>query len=159
MHEDIYSRVKVALRGKVGSQTKNLNSNYTDGDNREFYSIYLELSYPLLDKKTEIDMKNKALQYNLSIMQKVEDCAKAYMNYHAELNKLHYLRMKYKSLKGEYITGIKGRDERFQILEKLQQAHINIAKFKVEYISMREYLLQLTTNKKGLIALLPLENK
>lgn len=156
-HIDEVNLFKVMATMDIGSRTRNPYSNYHSYNpihSKQFYSAYIEFTYPIWDKKTEQRVRNNELTYNLSILQKIQDYAQAYEDMQDAAEELEFLRMKQHVIKGEVLTGVKYRDERFQLLDKIREAKIKFRKARQETRILQIYLLNLTTDPNGLIKLL-----
>jgi len=156
-HQEEYNKLKITSTLDVGSRTRNPYSNsynYSFDDGKQFYSAYVELSYPIWDKKTEKRIANEKLTYNLQILDNIEKYVEVFndvLNYREELE---LLRMKQRVWKDEYISGVKYRDERLQLLESLRKSKVNLRASRHKLNKLKLYLFTMTTNPKGLNKLL-----
>lgn len=156
-HISEYDRLKVTTTLDVGSRTRNPYSqsyNYNPIESKQFYSAYVELTYPIYDKRTDMRIKNETLRYNLSIADKVKEYAEAYDDMLQYADTLNFLRLKQRVVKGEALSGVKSRDEWLQILDQIRLAKIGLRKARSSVRALRVYLLTLTTDPKGLMKLL-----
>ena len=104
---------------------------------------YVSLNYKILDRKREREIKKKILEQNQSILQKIE----SYLNTIIEVNnlkeKLEFLRLRQIAVKAEYLTAVKYRDQRLDLLEEIQKTKIDLQKAKLKRESLKIYLLNL----------------
>ena len=136
-----YSKLKIDITGRAGF-----------GDNSK--SIYIEVSYPIFDKKQEKDINNEKLKYNLEILNKVEEYADAIQEIISLKETLEFLRVQQILIKAETKTGIKYRDERIQLLKQIMETKIKLRKAYEKKEVLKIYLLNLTNNPEGLKRLL-----
>jgi hypothetical protein len=156
-HISEYDMLKVTTTLDIGSRTKNPYSNYYNYnpiESKQFYSAYIEFTYPIWDKKTEMRINNEILDYNLGILKKIEEYAAARQDYFDATEELEFLRVKQRVMKGEVLSGIKYREERFAILDKIRDAKVRARKARDHARVLQLYLLNLVTDPEGLLKLL-----
>ncbi len=156
-HREEWDKLKVTTTIDVGSRTRNPYSqsyNYNPIESKQFYSAYVELTYPIWDDKTEMRIHNDRLKYNLSLIDRIREYADAYNMMLQYSNEVKFLRLKQRVWKGEELTGVKYRDEWLTLLDSLRMAKTNLRKARATVRALRVYLLNLTTDPKGLMKLL-----
>jgi hypothetical protein len=156
-HRSEYNKLKVNSDLVVGSRTKNPYSDYYHYDpieGKQFYSAYIELSYPLWDDKTDMRIHNDKLKYNLSLIDKIREYADSYNLMQEAEGEVKFLRMKQRVWKGEELTGVKYRDELLQLHDALRLANVKLRKARATVRALKLYLLNLTTDPQGLLKLL-----
>lgn len=141
-----YNRVVVKVAGRAGLRTRRGYTDTVDTSRKKgYYNAYLEVSYPLYDKKHQKQINNEKLKYNLQVLKKVEEYADAVVAVENQKELLDFLRMKQRLIKTEVKTGIKYRDERIQILDKMMLAKMKLREAIEARDTTKIYLLNLTT--------------
>jgi hypothetical protein len=143
-----YTKVKI---------TTDLKTGYGRGDllsDDKYYKAYLAISYDIYDPKTDKDINNKKIDYNLNLLTKIKEYSKAYIACKEEEQKLEFLKIKQHLLKAEYKTAIKYRDDYIKLLKDLQEQKFKAYESKALLEYYRELLLSLTTEKEKLKKLL-----
>ena len=135
-----YNKLKVTVTSKIGTAKEN--------------SFYIEMAYPLFDKKRQIEEKNNRLKYDLDILKKIEEYAKSIQDAEVLKEKLEFLRLKQILLKAEVKSGVKYRDERLLLLEKILETKNDLRKAYKKREVLKIYLLDLTTDQQKLKELL-----
>lgn len=159
-HRNEYEKLKVTTSLSVGSRTRRMYDGDNEADydealnNREFYNAYIKLTYPLWDDKTEMRIHNDTLKYNLTLVDKIREYADAYNAMIEYAGEVKFLRLKQRVWKGEELTGVKYRDEWLTLLDSLRKANSNLRKARATVRALRVYLLNMTTDPKGLMKLL-----
>lgn len=152
-----YGRLTISANGKLGTRPRrqlDTRSNYDFNNNREFYSAYVEVSYPLYDKKHQKTINNEKIKYNLEILKKVEDYASSMLDVTTHKEVLEFLRMKQRLIKAETKSGIKYRDDRIAILDKMITTKMKLRLAIEKRNTMRIYLLNLTSDPQSLRSML-----
>ena len=142
----IHSKIKVYASGSVGYR-KSARQQTILKSQGKFYEVSLNVEIPLIDEKTSIEMQNKKITYQLQAINKIKEYAELYAKLQDLKQKLIIARLNQIRLKAEVKTGMKYRDERIKQIELIQQIKSNIALTKAQLLSLKEYLLSLTTNK------------
>jgi len=135
-----YNKLKVTVASKIGTAKEN--------------SIYIEVAYPLFDKKRQIEEENNKLQYDLNILAKIEEYAKSVQDVEVLREKLEFLRLKQILLKAEVKSGVKYRDERLLLLEKILTTKNDLKKAYEKKEVLKIYLLDLSSDQQNLKDLL-----
>ena len=152
-----YNRLTLEATGRIGSRTRRQlteDYNYDFEDSRKFYSAYIEISYPLYDKKHQKSINNEKIKYNLEILKRVEDYASIMLDITTHKEVLEFLRMKQILIKAETKSGIKFRDERIALLDKMMNTKMKLRLAIEKRDIMRIYLLNLTSDPQGLRGML-----
>lgn len=154
-HKDDYFRPTVDAVGKVGSRTKRANEfNDEIYNDREYYSVYLSLKIPLLDKKTEMTLHNRMIEYNARILEVIEAYSFAYQEINSlkeEVELYRLLQIRDKALEK---SGIKYLDQRIETLKSLMIVRSKLRYKKQDLKGLKEELFLMTTDPIGLGELL-----
>lgn len=156
-HIHDYNRLTLEATGRLGSRTRRQltqDYNYDFEDSRKFYNAYVEISYPLYDKKHQKTINNEKIKYNLEILKRVEDYASSVLDLTKHKEVLEFLRMKQRLIKAETKSGIKFRDERIALLDKMMTTKMKLRLAIEKRDVMRIYLLNLTSDPQGLRGML-----
>ena len=135
-----YNKLKVTVASKIGTAKEN--------------SFYIEVAYPLFDKKRQIEEENNKLQYDLNMLAKIEEYAKSVQDVELLREKLEFLRLKQILLKAEVKSGVKYRDERLLLLEKILTIKNDLRKAYEKREVLKIYLLDLSSDQQNLKELL-----
>jgi hypothetical protein len=143
-----YSKVKITTDFKTGYGRGDLLSE------DKYYKAYLTISYDIFDPKTDKEINNKKIDYNLNLLTKVREYSKAYITCKEEKQKLEFLEVKQHLLKAEYKTAIKYRDDYLKLLNDLQEQKFKVYEAETLLNYHEELLLSLTKEKEKLRELL-----
>jgi len=155
-HIDDYFKPVVMAMGRVGSKTKRASTELGDDiyNDREYYNVYLSLKVPLLDRKTEMTLHNKEIEYNAKILNVVEKYAFTYQEVNSLKEEVTLYRLIQIRDKGLEKSGIKYMDERIETLKSLMVARSNLRHKEQDLQGLKEELLLMTTDPIGLAKLL-----
>jgi len=155
-HQDDYFRPVVTAMGRVGSKTKRASTEAGDElyNDREYYNVYLSLKVPLLDKKTEMTLHNKKIEYNAKTLNIIEQYAFAYQEINSLKEEVTLYRLLQIRDKGLEKSGIKYMDERIETLKALMIARSKLRYKEQDIKGLKEELLLMTTDPIGLEKLL-----
>jgi hypothetical protein len=143
-----YSKIKVNLFARGGSKTglggedtEFAPSNVADRS-YPFYRAGISATYPLYDAQLDKQIHNDKLDYNLKLLQKIEDYAQSVERKRILDKKLEYLRLNERRYKAMQHAGVAYLNDRLKVIDQLFTISEQIRILKVKISSYKMQLLQ-----------------
>lgn len=135
-----YNKLLVKLNGQI-----NTGENFTDEEgtykDRDRANIQLNATYPIFDKKTDIEIKKKRLKFKEGIINEVSKYCEIkneieILNHQIDLLNLKQIRAKAREDSGQIYL-----DERIDLIEKIIDTKNKLNKSTIQYESLQLQLL------------------
>ncbi len=134
-----YNKLKVDIRGRLSNREQTTTSEGDQTRNRELIS--LSAIYPIFDKKTDLQIKNKKIQHKLLVIDEVAKYCKAKDKKVLLKNKLDFLYLKQIRAKTREQVGQIYLDDRLKIIENILDAKSKYLEVQRELQTYRLKLL------------------
>jgi hypothetical protein len=135
-----YNKLLVNLNSQVSSTD---NFNDTDGSyrDRDKSSIQLAATYPIFDKKTDIEISKKKLQYKSSLIDDVSKYCELKNKLDVIKHEIDLLNLKQIRAKAREDTGQIYLDDRITLIEEIIKKKNDFSKTTIDFNTMKLQLL------------------
>ena len=114
-------------------------------DDRQYYRLELQASYPFYDKKTEKTIRNERVRQDGLIIDTIADYADTVAIISIAYDTLTIARLKQIRDKTLEKTGMKFLDDRIKTIEEIHKAQQQITQYTIKKERLKMKLLSLTT--------------
>lgn len=142
-----YNKLLVKLNGQI-----NTGENFTDEEgtykDRDRANIQLNATYPIFDKKTDIEIKKKRLKFKEGIINEVSKYCEIkneieILNHQIDLLNLKQIRAKAREDAGQIYL-----DERIELIEEIIDKKNDFIKTSIDFNTMKLQLINKVKNHK-----------
>lgn len=150
-----YNKLLVKLNSQI-STSENFTEDSGAYRERDRASLTLNASYPLFDKKTDLEIKKKKIEYRSSLIDEVAKYCKTKLDIDILINKIDILNLKQIRAKAREESGQIFLDERITLIEEIITKKSELANLDIEFKTIKLQLLNKvkSTAKKELDELL-----
>lgn len=140
-----YNKLLVKLNGQI-----NNSENYTNEEgnyqNRDRANIQLNATYPIFDKKTDLEIKKKKLKFKEDLISEVSNYCEAKNEISILENTIDLLNLKQIRAKAREDSGQIYLDERIDLIEKIIDTKNKLNKSNIKFESLKLQLLNKVQN-------------
>lgn len=143
-----YSRLTINIHSQINNEERFSDNNGTIQD-RDRASIQLQATYPIYDKKTDIEIQKKKVEFKSKLLDNVSKYCELKNDISILTNKLNLLNLKQLRAKAREDSGQIYLDDRITLIEEIIDTKNQISKYNLTIENLKLQLLNLIKKSKS----------